>query len=52
VCTSNGNINGLEINSSFFNSPLELTFWIIYIILKEAKTTWKSDMTENKFSEK
>jgi hypothetical protein len=32
LCTSNGNINGLEINYYFFfNSPLELTFWITYL---------------------
>jgi hypothetical protein len=29
---SNGNINGLEINSCFFfNCPSELTFWITYV---------------------
>jgi hypothetical protein len=35
ICTSNGNINGMEVNTCFFNSPLELIFWIIYV-LKEA----------------
>jgi hypothetical protein len=30
VCTSNDNINGLEI-IFFFNSPSELTFWITYV---------------------
>jgi histone-lysine N-methyltransferase SETMAR len=29
ICTSDGNINGSEINTCFlFNSPSELTFWI------------------------
>jgi hypothetical protein len=32
-CISNGNINGLEINSCFFfNSQSELTFWITYVL--------------------
>jgi hypothetical protein len=33
VCTSDGNINGLEINCFCFNSPSELTFWITYVQL-------------------
>jgi hypothetical protein len=34
ICISNGNINGLEINSCFFlfNSPSELTFWITLVL--------------------
>jgi hypothetical protein len=31
VCTSNGNINDLEI-IFFFKSPSELTFWITYVL--------------------
>jgi hypothetical protein len=46
VCTSNGSINGLEINSFFFNSPLELTFWITYILWWLArKTMFANKMT-------
>jgi hypothetical protein len=31
VCTSNGNVKGLEIDSCVFSSPSELIFWITYV---------------------